>query len=460
MFSQRLIALFVSIYAGLRVFSYWFGPTTPLFASHWLNAVVGAIALVVVAGLFIKRDVRAWYIITLEIILGGSGNFIEVADTSLRTWFVIVGIVGFLGQLLYERHLTAWWQQEKRPILYIGALWIAVGISAVVGYRNQHSLQLIIADAIPYLFFFYYFPLATLWRDQTFRRLGGNALVATIIGNTIFMLGTFIGFSSGLFVLQDTYYHWFRDIASGKITELGHYYRLVLNEQLLLIPVLLYSLAQVLKKNITRLWVAMSALGLVILTMNITRIYMVALVFGYLCLFTKLDWQRWLKTGCLIALFFIGSFTTLHVISSRGTSLGWELFGVRLGSIVAPASEESSLSRLLLLPNIIEKIKTTLFIGSGLGDTVTVYSPVHKKIVTTPHFDWGYLEMLAELGIIGWFFWWKLLQFAIERIRSSVALGWPLASLGALLVINITAPALFHVLGIVWLTILLNKKIA
>ena len=40
---------------------------------------------------------------------------------------------------------------------------------------------------------------------------------------------------------------------------------------------------------------------------------------------------------------------------SRGQSLGWELLGLRLGSIASPSIEESSLSRIMLLPKIWEK---------------------------------------------------------------------------------------------------------
>ena len=98
------------------------------------------------------------------------------------------------------------------------------------------------------------------------------------------------------------------------------------------------------------------------------------------------------------------------------------------------------------------------FHGWGLGETITVYSPVFKKEVTTPHFDWGYLEILTELGIIGFFAWYKILQLVNKRIKAAPRPSWQLASLIALLVINITSPALFHVFGIIWLTILLYHK--
>src|SRR3989338_11661268 len=158
---------------------------------------------------------------------------------------------------------------------------------------------------------------------------------------------------------------------------------------------------------------------LIILSINLTRIYKLALAFGYLFLFSKQHWKRWFVYGVVSCLLFVVSFTSIHLVASRGQSLGWELFGLRLQSIVQPSIEESAFSRKLLLPKIVDKIKQQPILGTGLGDTVTVYSPVFKKEVTTPHFDWGYLEILTELGIIGFFAWYKLLQLVNKRIKAA-----------------------------------------
>jgi O-antigen ligase len=139
--------------------------------------------------------------------------------------------------------------------------------------------------------------------------------------------------------------------------------------------------------------------------------------------------------------------------------LGLELFGLRIQSIASPDIEQSSLSRKILLPKIIEKIKKNPLLGNGLGDTVTIFSPVVKKQITTSQFDWGYLEIIDELGLVGLVGWILLITLLIYQIRlyrdnqsnsDSTALY---SSLGSLLVVNLTSPALFHVFGIILITI-------
>ena len=298
-------------------------------------------------------------------------------------------------------------------------------------------------------------------------------LYAAIIGNVIFILFSFFGFSFVLFELQGNFYHWYRDVALGKITAVSTgFFRMTLDEHLLLVPLALLFLNKILKSSIAldkqtqnnkNYWLL--AIGywllLIILSINITRIYMVALFIGYLFLFTKQNWKKWIKYGFLTGAIFLISFCSLNLTATRGQSLGFELLGIRLGSVVSPQIEESSMSRILLLKPIWEKIKTNPVLGEGLGATVSAYSPVFNAQITTPHFDWGYFEMLAELGSVGLFIWLSSLTSYIlglmtrpktTDLRPKIDL---LAPLIALLVINITSPALFHSLGIIFIIYLL-----
>jgi O-antigen ligase len=278
-------------------------------------------------------------------------------------------------------------------------------------------------------------------------------------------------------------------VAGGKITDYGSgFFRILLNEQLLLVPLFLWLFGKVLasppfqggaRGGLSRLriedpdsqsgplietvntsatpsWLPLgkgemtmtitTMLLLAILTINITRIYLVALAVGILFLFSAKNWKRWLTYSFGALIFFIMAFTLTHLAATKGKSLGLEYMGLRLQSIAMPQTEDSSLSRLLLLPKIMEKIKLHPLLGNGLGDTVTVYSPVFKANVTTPHFDWGYLEIIAEKGIIGLAAWILVIGYLILKIKKNKA---ALAALVGLLVINITSPALFHVLGVV-----------
>ena len=456
--SKKRIIYFVLFYAALRVFSYFFTPQTPLLAQTAVNTLVSAGILLLSVYWLLKKDIRGWFLIAAEIILGGGGGYLAVAGISLRTCLLAVSLFIYFTQTIIAKKLKSF--TDDKNILYLLAaiiLWSA--LAAARGIMNNHDIHLVIADFIPYLFFLYYFPLRELWAKEDFSSILFEMLTAAVFGGLIFIILTFIGFSSGIFVLQDSYYHWFRDVAGGKITDLGfNFYRLILNEQLLLVPLLLYFIHKLIRDREKGFCFLVLAL-IIILSVNFTRIYYVALAVGLLLLYNKNNWRRWLMYSAISVLALFVSFTALHLLSSRGQSLGWELLGLRLQSIAAPQIEESSLSRMLLLPKILEKIKTNPFLGNGLGDTVTVYSPVLKETITTPHFDWGYLEIIDELGVFGLMLWVALMICLILSVfRRTNRNSFYFASLFALLVINTTSPALFHVFGVIWLTAIIAQN--
>ena len=199
-----------------------------------------------------------------------------------------------------------------------------------------------------------------------------------------------------------------------------------------------------------------SILLLAILTINLTRIYLVALAAGILFLFSVRNWKKWFIFSTAAAGIFALIFILTNLAATKGHSLGLEYLGLRLQSIAAPTTEDSSLSRTLLLPKIWEKIKKNPILGTGLGDTVTVYSPVFKQEITTPHFDWGYLEIWAEMGLFGLLAWFILIGYILWLLRPNLASG---VALAALLIINLTSPALFHVMGVMLITTLLASAL-
>lgn len=385
--------------------------------------------------------------------MGGAGGFLEIKGVSLRTLLLISAMTIFIYHILKNKQFNVIWSNET-ILLIFKALFVIVGLSAIRGYYFGHNLKLILADTISYLFLLYYFPLKQLLASEKFRQTAFNMLMAAIIGNFIFIYLTLAGFSSGVFVLQDSYYHWFRDVANGKITDYATgFFRILTNEQLLIVPLFLWLFSKLKNENIKNLFPAICAESLLAtLTINITRIYLVALVVGILFLFSVKNWKRWFAYSAGALIFFIMIFTLTHLAATKGKSLGWEYLGLRLQSIAMPQIEDSSLSRMMLLPKILEKIKLHPLLGNGLGDTVTVFSPVFDASITTPHFDWGYLEIIDELGIIGMIMWILVIGYLISKIKQNKGL---LASVVALLVINITSPALFHVLGVVLIVYLL-----
>jgi hypothetical protein len=382
------------LYLFVRVISFVFPPESII------NTGISSILFLGTIYLLIKKDERGWYIVAAELFLGGSGNFLSLSSISLRTCLAIASLIIFF--ITHIKQIPEIVKNNKYVVVLLSVLYFIVLSAAVRGYIFHHSLQFIIADTIPYLFFLYYFPLKELFSSPTFKSFAKTLLAATLVSNICFTLVTFFGYAFNVFTLQDSYYHWFRDVANGKITDLGsHFFRIVLNEHLLLIPLLILLLHQLIHNKKVQLYsrkilVTLYISCLAILAVNITRIYILALGFGLIALFSKTKIKQWLLYSAATIGIFFTLFTFFHLIASRGQSFGWELFGLRIQSIAKPTTEESALSRMLLLKPISVEIKKHPLLGSGLGDTITVYSPVEKHIITTNQFDWGYLELLPD----------------------------------------------------------------
>ena len=445
------------LYFGIRLFSFFFTPATPLWTQNPINTLVSLFVLAIATYWIYKKDERGWYIVAGEIILGGAGGYLKIFSIALRTCLLITSLIIYFSQKIYEKKKQFFTELKAEHYLILTLITFAV-LSALHGLYNGHARSNVISDLIPYFFFLYLFPLFDLWLSDKFRDFGKKAILATIFGNALLILFTQTGLSSEIFVLQDQYYHWYRDVALGKITDLNfNFYRLVLNEHLLLIPLTLYFIADIIKNKTNKINISALASLLLILSNNLTRIYIVALAVGVIILFSIKNWRRWLLVSFLSAFSFLLIFTTIHTIASRGQSYGLEIFGLRLQSIASPQTEDSSLSRILALPKILEKIKNHPVSGEGLGDTLTIYSPIFKTSITTTQFDWGYLEIWTEMGLIGLLLWLTLITNIIKNIFKQKTL---LAILIGFLIINITSPALFHVFGTILFTIIISSQLA
>jgi len=448
MFSNYPTYLLLLDYALLRIFSFYFQP------GSWMNTVLTLFFLSVTLALLLARRKEGWYLIAFEIILGGAGGFLSAFNLSLRTLLLISSALIFIFQKLKSKKLLPLLKENKIISIIFGLLILFAGISAFVGFLNGHNLNLIFADALPYFFLFYYFPLKELLYDDEFIVFAKKMILTAIIGNTLFILLTFTGYSSGILVMFDSYYHWYRDIALGKITEMGgNFYRLVLNEQLLLAPILLCWLYKTIKEKITWQNIAILSALLFVLGINFTRIYHLAIIFGCLFLITRLNWKKAIAIYFISLSLYLSIFCSANLIITKGADPGLNLLLGRAQSIINPDSENSSLTRMMLLPKIWEKIKTNPILGNGLGDTVTVYSPIFKKEIITPHYDWGYLEVVGEMGILGFIIWLSLIWILFKQTKNDKP---ALSLLVSLLIINITSPALFHVMGVILIIFLLS----
>src|SRR3989344_8251293 len=90
--NKKQFFLFLGTYGTLRLFSYFFSPETPLHGAHPLNTAVAGVILILTIYFLVKKDIRGWYIIAAEMILGGAGGFLAIAGISLRTVLLVASL--------------------------------------------------------------------------------------------------------------------------------------------------------------------------------------------------------------------------------------------------------------------------------------------------------------------------------------------------------------------------------
>ncbi|HYE60295.1 MAG TPA: O-antigen ligase family protein [Candidatus Kapabacteria bacterium] len=456
MFTKKQTLSLLCIYALIRIVSFVATPY-PI-----VETLCAGFLICLFLFLAIRKPQFLSYLVLGEFFLHGAGHFFEFFGISLRTIFLCLTILTFFlsPHLLRHQVLLSF---SRLPfysfLLFSFCLFIAAGI----GYANGHGLHVIIQDMLPYVFFLFYIPFCVWKKDTTFQDYIIRLTTAFIIGTTLFSLITFFIYATGVGTIQDGYYHWFRDVAMGKITDMGSdFYRIVLPEHIVFVPLLLVfaSLFITNTRKYAKYMFVYTCI-LLVLAMNLSRTFYLALIPGFFTLlfFYRSLWKQWLIVG-VVTVIGIGSlFTLLHLSTSHFTSPGWDLLGIRLSSIARPEKETSTSIRMMLIPDILHAIKKHPIVGTGLGSSLSFIHPITKQPQVTTNFDWGYLELWTKLGFFGLLFYLLLLGSILRMIYVSDQLLTPALFAGgiAFLVMGIFGPALFHVFGIVYFTFTLAQ---
>lgn len=450
------------VYVALRIIS------LATYHSVLTNQIIAGIIIASFLYLCVKKPRLAFVILVAEFLLDGAGHFFELHGLLLRTWFLGIFGVTWLLSLLKEKKLLASFSALPRIFLFqILALSLVILFAILNGFSKNNTPIYILQDAILYLFVFLVFPAIEFYPE--IKKHFSSIAQAFIVGSGIFSLFSFFYYSSGVGILRDTYYHWFRNVAGGKITDLGdNFFRIVLSEHLFIVPILLIITSLLIDNpKSKKFWLLLIPTSIV-LVLNFSRIYFVALAVGMLVLAIKNSFKKWFVVSTLVTACVLGLFSSFYFAASRGNSLGLPLLGLRIGGTTSPSAETSGAIRLAILPKAIEKIKSHPWIGSGLGTAITYTDPTTKESVTRTQFDWGYHEVLAELGIVGTFIFLFFLVSLIFSLGKIIYISSPFsqdpnlpllqglfAGAISLFIINITTPALFQGFGILYFVLLL-----
>jgi O-antigen ligase len=421
------------------------------------------IILMYFGALFYQNYTWAWYFVLAELFLGGTGHFLGFFGLSIRTILLVTFLIFWLVHNAYKGNH----QKLKVPhhLFYIlVALGIWILVAGLIGITQGNSILAVIQDLVPYAFFALLLPSYHILHKKIGRDFIVRLIIAFIIGSALFSMFTFILFTTGTEVIHGEFYNWYRDVVAGKITDMGTgFFRIVAPEHLLLVPLLLLLVSLISRKeNHHTWWYLLIFLSVTTLTLNLSRTYFLAIILGLIVLKYKHHLLRWLTVTAGTIFLFFAIFTTTHMLVSGG-STGWNLISNRLASISTPTLEKSTYTRVALLEPIGELIRSAPILGSGLGSTLTFWDKDNNQNITTNQFDWGYLELWVEIGGIGLLLFLVLLGMIIYSLVEIIRhvedyhdfhVGI-LAGLVALIIMNITAPILFHVLGVFVLVLII-----
>ncbi len=406
-----------------------------------------------------------------EFFFGLQGHLFEFFGLSLRFGLFAVLMAVWLMKKYQEKQLLkslkSFFDTSIGAILFIFLFIIFLGF--LQGLLKQ-EVTLAIKDFINYSYFLLIFPLLEIFKNNFFIKTSLKLSQGFIIGISILTIIIFILFSSGLAEVHNWFYWWWRGVAIGKATDAGgNFFRIMSPAHLLVLPLFLVLLSfliegkKKLNKKIKKLLLFLSFLSGLVLIINFSRVYLLGVFLGLFILLKGVNWKRWLMfSGLTIFSLFLGFIILFSATSGGKFFQAFDFFQNRLKTVVEPETEISSLTRMNILPQLIKEIKKDPLFGQGLGSTISYYNQTTMQTETTYHLDWGYLEIWRELGLFGlityglllfYFFyssWQKLKEFKNDYFQKRLIIGLN-AGLLSLMVANLTAPVLFHSLGIFYL---------
>lgn len=444
---------------ALRLISFLLNPSLSFSSSFTL------ILLLLFILCYLKNKSLAFLLLFAEYLLGGAGHFFELGGIALRTWLTIdFLLLYFTYFLVHKKYQTI--KIEKNILFLIITFYCLLILAGILGYYHQHSFKFIIQDFLPFIFLLLFIPATEFLKDQKVQKFIKYLIFAFIISSALWALFNFILFTSQTAILHHAYYNWLRDFALAKITLVTpSYWRIVFPEQILLVPLfLVIANFYLIKKENIYLWVLLF-LNL-ILALNISRAYFLGLGLAWIFLLFKNKFKHWWKLSLINLLIFLTIFIGLNLTFSKGQDSGLAILGLRINSIQQPELETSTTNRLELLAPIISLIKQQPLTGQGLGQDLNFINS-KQEWQNTRQFDWGYLEMWLKWGLLALINFLLIIFYILKnnyQINKKQPLYWGLfISWLALLIINLTTPALFHVLIIIYLAfnlvLIANQKI-
>jgi hypothetical protein len=418
------------------------------------------------------------YIFFSELFLGSKGYWfsIDVAGVtlSLRMGIFLILFSVWVVYCLRQRKISLFYTQFFSFYLVLALVFLMAFFRAIIFSTPWYA---IFFDANAYAYFLLAgFVVDALREKQVTHRLFQLFAAASIITalKTFFTVFLFAFRSDWLTLL---FYRWIRNTGVGEITPVsGNFFRVFFQSQVfsLLAFFVFFIIFHVMKDSLER---------------RDRLKFFLLLVFNSLTILLSFSRSFWVgaiaaSIGVVVGLYWFERFSIKKLLSlflSSALVLFCEIlfiyffisapFNTLISSRVSNISESAASSRLQQLGPLSAAIFEHPVFGSGFGRSVTytsndprVRSQETSGRFTTYAFEWGYLDIILKMGILGAFiyllFIWKhfitLLKMWMKGIEpyEKSFLGGLLCALIALLATNIFSPYLNHPLGIGYLMML------
>lgn len=410
------------------------------------------------------------YICLAELFIGGKGHLLVVdfygIDLSIRMALFLILFMTWLFK--FKKYPLGLKNNLLVPYLIL-AIFVIIG---VLNGAINNELKNLFFDSNAWLYFILILPfLATIKTPEV-----SHNIFQIFGGSTTFLalktIGTLVLFSHYVTGIGGIYYQWIRNTGVGEITYVaGSIFRVFFQSQIYVMAGLLLAITIMLTIKNTRdknFWYLLGYIYLTSLALLISqsRSYWVGLAGGLLAM---LIFSWWLfnfkikETLSFLGLLIIIIVSQLFIINIITGNFDNNIVGERFKDL---QSEPAGLSRINQLRPLTNEIIHRFLLGYGFGKTVTYQSSDPRILAqnssgnyTTFAFEWGYLDIMLKIGVLGLmayiFLLFKISYLGFEQIKKNkIMVTGTMIGLIAILATNIFSPYLNHPLGIGYLILL------
>lgn len=459
---KKIVLYFFLVAVGVETLSF-FAHQFPVFHILSIILVVGLFTLVCVKYLHL-----GFSLLMLELLIGSKGHLLSFTlwkfNIGLRlVLFVIFFVIGTI------KTYKNWLNIDKKLLYPTVGLFTIIIFGFLLGLTNNQFRD-VFFDANGYFYFSIIFIASSILQKKENITILYQAFIAGIMWLFLKTYILLFIFSHLIEPSATIMYRWVRDTGAAEPTRLADgMYRIFFQSHIYaLIGFFVFLVILILQKTKKDFWtyIFLITSTFLMIIVSFSRSFWISVVF--LVFILSLVWLIYLRNYLLLRaikiLLLVGIFTIgliyinisfpLERFVGIDSIVKGEFVKERLGDL---DTEAAASSRWAQLAPLLNAIKRRPLFGYGFGKTIIYKSSDPRNLAKNPQgwyrtyaFEWGYLDMLLKIGLLGiLIFGWLILQILMllfqEKDRNSLLV---ILALLVVLLTHIFTPYLNHPLGI------------